>query len=393
MTSRIETRAPSLVPSEPAALPFPPLPFHVPFRAAGEAGNVARALTGSLATGGAFAAACERRLEALTGAGRVHFTGSCTAALEAIALALDLGPGDEVIVPAFTFCATAAAFARTGARVVPCDVAPDTLMAGPEQVAARLSARTRAVVAVHYGGSVADLAGLDRLCRARNVALVEDAAQAIGASRDGVTAGSVGRYAAWSFHETKVIQCGAGGALAVNDVRDRRAVARVLDRGTDLAEARAAGRRYEWVGPGSTFRGTELAAAVLLAQLDELGDVLAHRRCLVAAYRRALADGPCVPLAVAEGTRANGHFAAVLAPDAACATRLMERAARNGLDLSAHYRPLHLEPAGRRLAAPGTLPVAEGAWDRLVRLPVHTAMDERDVARVAAFLARESVAA
>ena len=368
-----------------------PIAFHVPHRAPGELSSLARVLEGrGPAEGGTFAEACEALLIARLDV-PVHLTHSATAALEVAAMALDLGPGDEVVVPSFTFCATATAFRRAGARIVLCDVDPHTLMAGPREVAKAMSARTKAVVAVHYGGAVADLAGLAALCERHGAVLVEDAAQALGSSRGGIAAGTRGRFAAFSFHRTKVAQCGTGGALVVRDGRDRRTVQRILDRGTDASEALPRGRPYRWVRDGSSFRPSELQAAQLEAQLRDLDRNLALRRRLATHYRRLFAAHgarlPVAPVDLPPGCEGNDHLFATLAPSAGEAERLRAAVAGRGIACPFHYVPLHVSPMGRRMGyAPSDLPVSANVWQRVVRLPLHTAMDENDVERVVAAL-------
>ena len=201
--------------------------------------------------GGAQTERAERALEKLTGAHKVWLTHSCTGAMEIAALALDLGPGDEVIVPSFTFCATATAFARTGAKLVFCDIDPATMMMDAQDLKRRITDKTAAVAVVHYGGACGRHGeNFAAICARRGIHLIEDAAQAIGVTLNGRALGTFGLFGAISFHDTKVIHCGQGGALLVNSA-DPALLSRVeciMNKGTDFARMRA-GLRITMSGP------------------------------------------------------------------------------------------------------------------------------------------------
>ncbi|MFZ1680980.1 MAG: aminotransferase class V-fold PLP-dependent enzyme, partial [Rhizobiaceae bacterium] len=383
--------APGIVPALgelDLAIDAPRVAFHVPHRAAREAENVAGALSrGRFAAGGHYTIEAERCLRRITGAQHLFLTHSCTGAMEIAALALGLGPGDEVIVPTYTFCATATAFERTGARIVLADIDPRTMMIDPADVERRITPRTRAIVPVHYGGGVADMVRLRALAHAGGIALVEDAAQAIGARVDGRPVGADSMFAAFSFHETKIVQCGHGGALAVNGASPALldTLTRILDRGTDFAAARRERRPfYEWTGSGSSFRPSELQAALLCGQLDDLESVIGHRRAIARLYAERLA--PLAPairlLASPANVDANGHAVVLVADTADAAAALRARLGDHGIEAQTHYVPLHLSQAGRERGWEAhDCPVASAMWRRLLRLPVHGGMDERAAAR------------
>lgn len=356
--------------------------FHQPHRAAGESRYIQKVVdNGQYAAGGGFSRIAGRELSQRLNGARVELTHSCTAALEIAAIAADLQPGDEVVMPTYTFAATATAFARTGASVVPCDISAETMMLTAETAAAAMTSRTKALVVVHYGGAVADMPPIIDLCRRRGVLLIEDAAQAMGVAGHGRPAGTFGDLGCFSFHQTKIIHSGQGGALVVNtrDPDRLRKVAEALDRGTNFAEfKRGAVECYEWTGHGSSFRPTEMQAALLSAQLDDLDAVIAHRRAIIDRYAERL-DMPLLACCTAPGS--NGHIAATLAPDAPMARDIMAIGRRLGISFSGHYKPLHLS-AGFRDVRP-RLPIAEMVWNRLVRLPVHTGMTLADADRVA----------
>lgn len=376
-----------------AALAAPPLapdleilPFHVPHTARHQEAAVVNAMrSGRYAGGGAKTIEAERKLRALTGAKHVWLTHSCTAAMEIAALALSLDRDSEVVVPSFTFAATATAMQRNGANVVFADINPATMMMEPSDAEERLTERTRAVAVVHYGGFSAKAAEIAVLCAARGIAVIEDAAQAVGVRRNGRAAGTHGLFGAYSFHETKIIHGGHGGALLLNEDRPDlvRAIERILNRGTNFGEARARGDAYyEWTGAGSSYRPSEMQAALIGAQLDELADVIAARRRICAIYSERLAplDGRAFTALAADGP-GNGHFYALLMRSPQDAESLIAALARKGISAQSHYKPLHLSlgaPSGGK-----DCPHAAASWRRLVRLPVHTEMTENDALRAA----------
>jgi len=367
----------------------PPISFHRTYVPPVSCDAVASALRSRhLRAGGSFTGKARAHVGAHVGHDRVFLTNSCTSALEIAALALDLGPEDEVIVPSFTFCATATAFARQGARIVLADVDPGTMMVTAATLEARLTSRTRAVVVVHYGGAAAPMAEIRALCDRRGVALVEDAAQAYGAKQNGAAVGTAGLFAAYSFHETKIISSGHGGALVVNSdarvLRDR--VEELLARGTNFpAFQRQEVSHYEWTSVSSSFEMPDLNAALLYGQLRHLGGILLKSRAIWAFYERWLRHLPIDILRPDGQTLANGYSFAFLAPDRDVARRVLAGAEELGLGMRSHYKPLHLSQFAGRFPA-GSCPGAEAGWDRLVRLPVHMDLSTGEAERVCAFL-------
>ncbi len=367
--------------------------MHTPHRAPGHADYVAQALRqGHLRPGGPFSRKAEAWLTAHTGAESVVLTQSCTAAMEIAALALGLGPGDEVIVPTFTFCATATAFERTGARIVFCDIDPATMMMDPEDLEHRISDRTRAIVAVHYGGASADVEAIGVIADEHNIHIVEDAAQGFGSMRNGRALGTLGTFGALSFHETKVVSCGQGGALIVNtdDPVLLERVSSIVERGTDYAQVKSGAKTfYEWTGPGSSFLLGELEAAILLAEFEALQENIASRTHIASRMIHGIEEA-ALPLTVigADGqTKSNFHFIPVLAESTVAATHLKLHLKRTGIDSRQHYVPLHLSPRAREMGyCPANLPAAEHAWSRLLRLPVHTGMKDEDITALLASL-------
>ncbi len=351
-----------------------------------------------LAGVGAFAQRCEKWLEKSLPAARVLLTGSCTSSLELCALLLDIAPGDEVVMPSFTFCTTASAFALRGAKIVFADVDPATLCMTRLEAQPLIGPRTRAVVGVHYAGYGGAAPGLAALCAERAVTLVEDDAQGIGAAWQGRSLGTFGRLASISFHDTKNVTGGEGGALVINDPAMVERAEILRDKGTNRAQFfRGLVDKYTWQDLGSSYVPSELCAAYLFAQLEESSRVTARRRAIALAYHDALA-APAASAGVTLPARgdlesANGHLFWLLARDPAHQQRLIEHLRSRGIAAVHHYVPLHSAPAGLKHGeVRGALPVTERIWNRLVRLPLHMELSDADVGAVIA-ACREYLAA
>jgi dTDP-4-amino-4,6-dideoxygalactose transaminase len=333
---------------------------------------------------GHYTKACNSRIAALTGAKAALLTHSCTAALEMAALLADIGPGDEVIMPSFTFVSTANAVALRGGVPVFVDIDPATLNLDPDLVAKAVTARTKAIFAVHYASIVADIDRLSATAQAHGLLLVEDAAQALGSTYKGRPAGSLGDLAAFSFHDTKNIISGEGGALTINrpDLVERAEIIR--EKGTNRSRfLRGQVDKYTWVDIGSSYLPSELIAAFLLAQLEEVDKVNARRLQICDRYRAAFA-----PFATSgrlglpqdqPGLTGNGHMFYLLLQDIADRSAFIDHMAAKGIGTPFHYVPLHSAPAGLRLARSfQELPVTDRISDSLVRLPLHAALSDQD---------------
>ena len=365
------------------------IPFNRPHRTGREAARVAEALASDRWCGdGPFTAQAARLLALQVGGGRVLLTTSCTHALELAALLLDLGPGDEVIVPAFTFVSTASAFALRGARVVFADVDEATLDLDPASVARLASPRTRAIVPVHYAGVACDHDAL--VAAAPGATVVEDNAHGLFGSWRGRPLGSLGRLATQSFHETKNVSCGEGGALVVNDPALVERAEILREKGTNRARFfRGQVDKYTWVDVGSSYLPADLLAAVLVAQLEDAAAIQAARQAVWTRYHAELAAWaehhgvrqPHLP----EGAVQPAHLYWLRVRDLATRTRLIAHLAGHGVQATFHYQPLHLSDVGRKLGgAAGDCPVTERAADSLVRLPVYAGLATDDVDRVIA---------
>jgi len=360
------------------------IPFNRPTLRGKEAGYVREALeSGRLAGRGAFTKRVEALLRANLGAPEVLLTHSCTAALEICAL-LTVGPGDEVILPSFAFATTAAAFARCGAGLVFVDIRPDTFNIDPLAVRAAVGPRTRAIVAVHYAGVACEVQALTAIARDAGAILIEDAAQAFGAGFGDRPLGRFGALSAISFHETKNVISGEGGALVVNDPKlvDRANVIR--NRGTNQDQfLKKQVDEYSWVDLGSAYAPSDLVAAVLLAQIEEVADITSQRLRLWERYHRAF-EGleraghvrrPVVP----PQARHNGHIYHLLLTEGARRPALLSELNDQGVGVAFHYVPLHSSPAGLKFGrVSGSLDVTDDVSRRLVRLPLHASMSDRD---------------
>jgi len=341
------------------------IPFNRPTVAGNELQYIARAIeSGHTAACGPFTEACTRSLENLIGAPRVLLTTSCTHALEMCAFLLDLQPGDEVIVPSFAFVSTAAAFASRGATLVFVDVRPDTLNLDEQQVERRITPRTRAILALHYAGVACEMHELLRLGEKYGIAVVEDAAHGPFGSYRGRQLGTFGVLATLSFHETKNLTSGEGGALIINDLRleDR---ARIIHRmGTDRHRFNLGMvDRYTWVDHGSSYAPADLVAAYLLAQLESRESIQQRRRRIWERYHRELADWaaamnvrvPCVPAHCEQ----SFHMYYLVLPAAGVRRRFIGFLASRGIMAAFHYQPLHASRMGRLHGrVPNDCPVA-----------------------------------
>jgi len=337
---------------------------------------------------GPFTKRCERQLEVLTGCARALLTHSCTAALEMAALLLQVGPDDEIVLPSYTFSSTANAFALRGARLVFVDVRPDTLNIDEEQVGLAVGPKTKAIVAVHYAGVACELDELMAIARASDALVVEDAAQALMSAYRGRPLGALGDLGALSFHETKNVISGEGGALLVPSDSPWLERAEIIrEKGTNRSQFfRGEVDRYSWIDIGSSYLPSELNAAFLSAQLEGAKAILEQRLRTWSAYheafaeleQRGLARRPVVPAHCVH----NAHLYYLLLESAGVEETIQSLRA-HGVSAVSHYVPLHSSRAGLRFGrAVGDLPHTRSASDRLIRLPLWAGMDDAVIERV-----------
>jgi len=366
------------------------IPFSQPFLAGTELGFVAEAAaSGQLANGGPFTSRCEQWLSEVTGSGLVLLASSGTGGLEAAMMLAGLGPGDEAIMPSFAYPTIASAVVRQGAAPVFVDVDPDTLNLDPARVREAVGPRTKAIAAVHYGGVGCDIDALMEIADGR-LTVIEDAAHGLLASDRGRALGAIGDLGVYSFHETKNVTCGEGGALLVNDPALRERAETIWEKGTDRRRfLRGEVDRYSWVDVGSSFGASELAAAFLWGQLGAAASVTARRLAIWRRYHEAFAEleaagqgrRPHVPA----GQTHNGHLYYLVLPSAAAREAFIAELAGQGIVTSFHYVPLHSAPAGRRHGrSAGPMTQTDDLSRRLVRLPLWPDLDDEQVERVIA---------
>jgi dTDP-4-amino-4,6-dideoxygalactose transaminase len=365
------------------------IPFNRPFTTGREFLYVREAIeNGHLSGNGPFTERCNRWLEQRVGSEQALLTHSCTAALEMAALLLDIGPGDEVVMPSFTFVSTANAVVLRGGTPVFVDVRPDTLNLDEEKARAAVTPSTCAILAVHYAGVGCAMRELIGIAQETGTPVVEDAAQGILSSYDEQPLGSFGSVAALSFHETKNVHCGEGGALLINDAALAERAEILLDKGTNRRRFfRGQVDKYSWVDIGSSYAPSEINAAFLLAQLEQADAITARRLAIWRSYHEAFAEleqqglarRPVIPRRCSH----NAHMYYLLLPDLDSRSRLIGELRRVGVHAVFHYVPLHVSDAGRRYGRQaGDLSVTEDVSDRLVRLPLWPGMADEEVQRV-----------
>jgi len=337
---------------------------------------------GKLAGNGPMTKFCQEWLEHNTGCAKALLTQSCTSALEMAALLAGVGPGDEVILPSFTFATSASAFALRGATLVFVDIRPDTLNLDEQLVEAAVTPRTRAILAVHYAGVGCDMAALKTIADRHGLLLIEDAAQGIMAETDGRKLGSIGQLGAYSFHETKNIMSGEGGALLINDPSLTERAEILWEKGTNRSQfIRGQVDKYTWVDLGSSFLPSEITAAVLRAQLEAAEEITARRLHLWHRYHEAFARLETVNLArrpvIPANCRHNGHIFQLLLRSGAERDRVLRELNARGIGATFHYIPLHSAPSGQRFGrVNGTMTHTDDVAARLLRLPMPAMTDQ-----------------
>jgi len=361
------------------------IPFNKPYVSGKENEYVTRAITaGEIAADGRFTKACARILEERFSIPKVLMMPSCTAGLEMAALLCDIQPGDEVILPSYTFVSTANAFLRAGARPVFVDIRPDTLNLDETLVEAAITPRTKAIVPVHYAGVGCEMDVLGEIARKHGLLVVEDAAQGVHAYYRDRALGSIGDLGAYSFHDTKNYVAGEGGTLSINNRALLERAEIIRDKGTNRQKFfRGEIDKYTWVDIGSSFLPSEISCAFLLAQLEQLEPILQRRRAIAEGYAERLAPleragllrGPRVP----EHCRQNYHMFYILLASEAVREGLATRLRQDGIQAVSHYVPLHLSPMGRKWGyEDGSLPITEDLAARLLRLPLYFALSASD---------------
>lgn len=369
------------------------IPFNRPFLSGKEMAYMNEAVQrGHVSGDGYFTKRCHALLEEILGAPRVLLTTNCTHALEMAALLLELQPGDEVIVPSFTFVSTVNAFVLRGAVPVFADIRSDTLNLDEGCLEALLSPRTKVIVPVHYAGVGCEMDAITALAERHGLAVVEDNAHGLFGTYRGRLLGRFGCLATQSFHETKNFQCGEGGALIINDERFSERAEIIREKGTNRGRFfRGQVDKYTWVDLGSSYLPSDLLAAYLYAQLEARTRIQEKRRWIWRYYQEHLSDWalarevrlPTIP----EHCRQAYHMYQILLPSGARRQRLIKGLRARGILAVFHYLPLHLSEMGLRFGGkPGDCPVTESVSDLLLRLPFYNDLSEAQLSEVVSAL-------
>lgn len=338
---------------------------------------------------GPFTKKCQMWLEEQLGSGKVLLTHSCTAALEMAAILADINPGDEIIMPSYTFVSTANAFVLRGGVPVFVDIRSDTLNINERLIEAAITSRTRAIVPVHYAGVACAMDAIMDIARRHNLLVIEDAAQGIMSTYQGRPLGTIGNFGALSFHETKNIISGEGGALVINDALFAERAEIVRDKGTDRSQfLRGKVGRYTWMDVGSSYLLSDILAAFLYAQMEKAEQISNRRSLLYDLYMQNLqslsAKGvlqlPCVP----PDCSSKGHIFYMITRSLQERKDLAAFLNQHGIMAVFHYVPLHGSPAGKQYGRTwGTMAITERISDCLLRLPLYYEMTQEDVCFVA----------
>lgn len=369
------------------------IPLSRPLVGRAEADAAARViLQGTMVGRGELGLTLERRMARDIGVKHALLTTSGTHALELAMAVLGLGPGDEVILPSFTFSSVANAVLRQRAKPVFCDIVEDTLNIDVEDAARKVTRRTRAIIPVHYAGVACDMAAVGRLARKHGLAVIEDAAHGAGARWKGRGLGSIGDAGCLSFHATKNITCGEGGAFLTNSDKLARKAEFFREKGTNRsAFIRGEIKKYTWVSEGSSYVLSDVLSAILAEQWKRLRAINQERAELYGLYMAELADTqtagslrlPVIPPAC----QTSHHLFHILLPDRDSRDRCLAGLKSRGIGAAFHYQPLHASPFARKvLGTRGRLPVSESVGDRLIRLPLYAGLKKKDVLRVCAAL-------
>jgi dTDP-4-amino-4,6-dideoxygalactose transaminase len=380
----------------------PRIPFNRPFIAGKELFYIAQAVTsGKIAGDGHFTKACAELLEREYGIQKVLLTPSCTAALEMAAILCNLEPGDEVILPSYTFVSTANAVCRLGCKPVFVDIRPDTLNLNEELIEDAITPRTKVLLPVHYAGVSCEMDRILSIARKHGLFVIEDAAQGVNASYKGRALGSLGNLGCYSFHETKNYICGEGGALCVNDADKIDRAEIIREKGTNRSRFfRGMVDKYTWVDIGSSYVPSEISSASLYGQLELCDAIAARRRDIYRCYQfhlQRLEDEGLLRLPrIPAECETNYHMFYLLLPDLSTRTDLIAHLKQQGILAVFHYVPLHTAPVGQQYGfREGDLPVTEDLSERLVRLPFYHDLTEQDqmevVSEVTKFMTRARV--
>lgn len=366
------------------------IPFNKPALLGPELTYVGQAVAGGHSSGdGPFTHKVQALLEQRFGAQRVLLTTSCTSALEMAAILCDLGPGDEVILPSFTFVSTANAVALRGAKPVFVDIQPDTQNIDPTKIEAAITPRTKAIFPVHYAGVACDMDAIMAIAEKHGLLVVEDAAQGVYAQYNGRWLGTIGHLGCYSFHETKNFSCGEGGALVINRPEFQKRAEIIREKGTNRSQfLRGQSDKYTWTDIGSSYVISDMLAAFLLGQLENMETITARRGAIYDRYMRHLAplerEGLIRLPKTPQNCTSNYHMFYLLAADIEERTAIIAYLKARGILSVFHYVPLHSAPFAAVMGLPNVhLPVTDDTSSRLLRLPIYNDLTDEQVDEVA----------
>jgi dTDP-4-amino-4,6-dideoxygalactose transaminase len=365
------------------------IPFNKPYLTGEEIKLIGEALSDRYLVGdGRFTKSCHKWLESKLNVSKALLTPSCTDAIEMAALMLGIKPGDEIIMPSFTFVSTANPFVLRGAVPVFVDIRKDTLNIDETKIEAAITKKTRAIVVVHYAGIACEMDSINALAKKYQIPVVEDAAHGILAKYDGHYLGSIGDLGTLSFHGTKNIVCGEGGAILINDNELKEKAEIIWEKGTNRSNFfRGLVDKYTWVEVGSSYLPSEITAAFLLAQLNKAEEINQKRLGIWNEYHRGLSDLEDREFlsrpGLAEKCEHNAHLYYLILPDLKSRTSFIKYMREKGIGTAFHYVPLHNSPAGIKFGrSSGDLSLTQNLSDRQVRIPLWPELSAGDVAKI-----------
>lgn len=361
------------------------IPFNKPCFLGSEISNIEAAISrGHISGDGYFTRRCHKQLEEELHVQKVLLTTSCTHALEMTALLLDIQPGDEVILPSFTFVSSVNAFVLRGAHPVFIDIRPDTLNLDETQLESLITSRTKAILVVHYAGVGCEMELIMKIAGKYNVPVIEDNAHGLFGKFQGRYLGTFGSLATQSFHETKNFTCGEGGALLINDSQFNNRAEYIREKGTNRTKFfRRQVDKYTWIDIGSSYLPSDLLAGFLIAQLEARDEIQAKRKLIWDTYQEHLEPIsrstsillPTIP----EGCEQSFHMYYLLLPDLDTRQDLIDHLKARGVMAIFHYLPLHLSKMGTMFGGKiGDCPITESVSDRLLRLPFYYALTREE---------------
>lgn len=359
------------------------IPFNKIYLTGNEQEYISKALNLQTSGDGIYTKKCNKWLENLTGAEKVLLTNSCTAALEIAAILINIQPGDEVIMPSYTFVSTANAFVLRGAIPVFVDINEKDLQINVEKIEKAITIKTKAIIPVHYGGNCCDMEKIIRLAKKYNLFVIEDAAQSIESFKNGKHVGSMGDLSTFSFHQTKNISCGEGGALVINNPKLTKRAEIIREKGTNRSDyLNKEISFYTWIDIGSSHLASDINAACLWAQFEESRNITAKRLELWNTYRKGFIDlekkGKITLQSINNDCQINAHIFYILLKNQNSKEKFINLMHENSIKCQSHYVALHSSPYGKKVGKLGSsMKVTDSVINRIVRLPIWIGLDSK----------------